>query len=128
MNHGRLTVMRLRLLLRKLLTLFLVVSLLPGLPEIVESLEHLLHDGHMPHSEQHESEKYAESHDQGLDEEHGCTPMSHNCGCHMSVLGILADGSLEIGRPILMPEARPFGTDSTPISRANAPPTPPPIA
>jgi hypothetical protein len=120
--------MRLRLLLRKLLTLFLVVSLLPGLAEIVESLEHLLHDGHMPHSEQHESEKYAEYHDQGLDEEHGCTPMSHNCGCHTSVLGILADGSMTHPRRVPTTERWPSGTESTPLSRANAPPTPPPIA
>jgi hypothetical protein len=120
--------MGLRLLLRKLLTLLLVVSLLPGLPEIVENLEHLLHDGHLPHSEQHESEKYAESHDDGHDEEHGCTPMSHHCGCHTSMLGILADGSPDLRRPPPTAEGRPFGTESTPLSRANAPPTPPPIA
>ncbi|MCB9777686.1 MAG: hypothetical protein H6742_03905 [Alphaproteobacteria bacterium] len=120
--------MRLRLLLRKLLTLLLAVSLLPGLAEVVENVEHLLHDGHLPHSEQHESVKHAESHDDGLDEEHGCTPMLHHCGCHTSMLGILTDGSLELRRPPPTAEGRPFGTESTPLSRANAPPTPPPNA
>ncbi len=120
--------MRLRLLLRKLLTLFLVVSLLPGLPEIVESLEHLLHDGHLPHSEQHDSVEHAETHDEGLADEHGCTPMAHHCGCHISMPGVLADGAMKHSPRVPTAEMRPSGTESTPLSRANAPPTPPPIA
>jgi len=119
--------MRLRLLLRKLLTMLLVVSLLPGVPELVENVEHLLHDGHLPHSEQHERAKYAENHD-GLDEEHGCTPMSHLCGCHASVPGILPESALVIRRPLLATPGRPFAPERIPTSRSNAPPTPPPIA
>ncbi len=120
--------MRLRLLLRQILTLILVVSLLPGLAELVESVEHLLHDGHLPHSEQHEGEKYTESHDDSLDDEHGCTPMAHHCGCHASMLGILADGSPHPRRPLAGAERRPIAPDGMLLSRANAPPTPPPIA
>ncbi len=120
--------MRLRLLLRKILTLLLVVSLLPGLSEIVENVEHLLHDGHLPHSEQHDSEKYAESHEDGLDEEHGCTPMSHNCGCHASAPAILAESCVVVKRVTVGVEGRPIAPEQIPAHRANAPPTPPPIA
>jgi len=120
--------MRLRLLLRKLMTLLLAATLLPGLSEIAETIEHMLHDGHMPHSAQHEQEQITEDHHDGLDDEHGCTPMAHHCGCHASMLGILADGSLAIRRPPHTADGRPFGSESTPLSRANAPPTPPPIA
>lgn len=120
--------MRLRPLLRRLCTLLLAVSLLPGLSELVESLEHLLHDGHLPHSAQHEQQQHVEHHAQGLDDEHGCTPMSHQCGCHASVPGVLAAGHPDIGRPAPAAEGRPLGPEDTPLSRANAPPTPPPRA
>lgn len=114
-------------LLHKLLALLLVVSLLPGLPELLESVEHLLHDGHMPHSEQHESEQLAESHGTHADQEHGCTPMAHHCGCHISMAGILPGAAaLQVQRLLeLQPSLLSF--EPRPQSRANAPPTRPPI-
>ena len=120
--------LRLRQILRQLLAVGLMVSLLPGLVELVENIEHLLHDGHLPHSAQHEQEQSAESHDDGLDAEHGCTPMAHHCGCHTSSPALLANAAPELGRAIDPAERRLVGTDETPTSRANAPPTRPPIA
>ncbi len=122
--------MRLRRLLRTLLTLLLVVSLLPGVPELVENLEHLVHDGHLPHSAQHDTEKYAEQHTEDDTDEHGCSPMAHHCACHVSVVGLPVTDAFRLGM-IEQPEEderRSIGITRQPRSRANGPPTPPPIA
>jgi len=100
---------------------------LPGLPELVESIEHLVHDGHLPHSEQHAVDQHAESH-QGLDEEHGCTPIAHRCGCHVSAPAILASGDTEVSPPFAPDGRRPTWVEDEPTNWANAPPTRPPIA
>ncbi|MCB9759091.1 MAG: hypothetical protein H6739_04560 [Alphaproteobacteria bacterium] len=120
--------MLLRRLLRHLTTLMMVLSLLPGLPEILESVEHLLHDGHLPHSAQHEAEQADEDHSATADAEHGCTPTAHHCGCHSSTPGILNDFGLEPPRRSLTLEPRLVLADRVPSSWANAPPTPPPLA
>lgn len=123
---------KLRQILRQLLALVLMLSLLPGLVELVENVEHLLHDGHLAHGAQHDQErsadKHADGHDQGLDDEHGCTPMAHHCGCHSSAPAMLADAAPDLDRAVVHEERRLSGADQTPISRANAPPTRPPIA
>lgn len=120
--------MRLRHLLRQLLTLLLIFSLVPGLGELVESLEHVLHDGHLPHSAQHELAAVEESHPGEADTEHGCTPMSHNCGCHTSTPATLPTAVVpnRVDR-LLADRFHPRG-DQVLRSRANAPPTRPPIA
>lgn len=118
--------MTLRLLLRRLITMLVVVSLLPGLSEVLETVEHLIHDGHMPHSEQHEQTQLSEGHT--VDVEHGCTTMAHQCACHTSMPAILADATPEPARRVVALTRRPLAAEETPLSRANAPPTPPPIA
>jgi hypothetical protein len=119
--------MTLRRLLRTFLTAVLVFSLMPGVPEVLENVEHLLHDGHLAHSEQHEAVKYIESHGDGLDE-HGCTPMAHRCGCHASMIGLLPDPAPGVQRSLAPAEDAPIAVERIPTARANAPPTPPPIA
>jgi len=113
---------------KKLLLILLAVSLFPGLGELVENLEHLFHDGHLPHSETHETDKHTENHDQESETEHGCTPMSHQCSCHVSVPAVLAHNiPAVLGRRLTF-EKRVLASVRVPDSHANAPPTPPPIA
>jgi hypothetical protein len=120
--------MRLRHLLRQLLTLVLVLSLVPGLGELVESVEHVLHDGHLPHSVQHDLAAAEESHPAAVDTEHGCTPLSHNCGCHISTPATLPTVAVPVRIDrLLAARFHPRGAETL-RSRANAPPTPPPIA
>ncbi len=121
---GRMT---LRQRLRNLLTMLLVLCLMPGLTELIETVEHLVHDGHLPHSEQHDQGQHAERHD-SLEEEHGCTAMAHQCGCHMSAPAILTDANPrnEPGWADVA-ETRPVAVAQVMVSWANAPPTRPPI-
>jgi len=119
--------MRLRSLLRRLIAITVAVLMLPGLTEILESVEHLVHDGHLPHSEQHEVELASEDHDATLGDEHGCTPISHQCGCHVSAPAILAAATALHPRAPMPVVRRPMFDEQTPLTRANAPPTPPPI-
>ncbi|MBT3218344.1 MAG: hypothetical protein HN348_04580 [Proteobacteria bacterium] len=72
------------------------MSLLPGLSEVFETVEHLLHDGHLPHSEQNEEAQHLEVHNGTLGDEHGCTAMSHTCPCHLGVPGIVADNDTQL--------------------------------
>lgn len=119
---------RLKAALQKLLAVALALSLLPGLVELAESAEHLLLDGHLPHSEQHELVEATEAHDHGPGDEHGCTPMSHSCGCHVSSPAVLGEVASIATRLTSTSERRSLATEQTLTSRANAPPTPPPIA
>ena len=113
-----------RLFKRHLLVALLALSILPGWPELLENVEHLLHDGHLAHSAQHE-----EAADEGhaaLDE-HGCTPMAHQCGCHTSVLAVLQDASVPELARWSSQEAQAYWTEWSPLNRAIPPPTRPPI-
>lgn len=115
----------LRQILRHLLTIVLVVSLVPGLGDLVESAEHLLHGGHLPHSEQAQAE---EAHTGEVAEEHGCTPMSHHCSCHVSTPATLPTTILpERTDHLEVARFHPRG-DRVLLSGAPAPPTRPPIA
>lgn len=63
-------------LLSRLLVLVLVLSLTPGLVELVENAWHLMEVGHVAHAV-----------DQGADhqpegDEHGCSGNFHVCSCH----------------------------------------------
>lgn len=118
----------LRQLLRQLLTLVLVVSLIPGLGELVESVTHVLHDGHLPHSEQHELAAVEAPHQADAAPEHGCTPMSHHCGCHVSSPVTVPTAILAVRVDQLLVARLHPHQDHWLASRANAPPTPPPIA
>jgi len=103
------------------------VLLLPGWVELLENLEHLVHDGHLPHGELHEAEGAGEDH-AVESAEHGCTPVSHHCGCHVSIPAILAADAALPHRVLVFSRTTPPTTDDRPASRANAPPTRPPIA
>ncbi len=116
--------MSLRAHLHRLLTFVLVASLLPGWGELVENALHLYNEGHLAHVEEHDDVDYIENDDA----EHGCTPVAHICGCHSSMPAILSDSVLAQPPLILVVEKRPPGTEQHPKSRANAPPTPHPIA
>lgn len=105
----------------------LVLSVSPGMPELLENVEHLVHDGHLAHSSRHnEDESVAHA---AIEAEHGCTPMSHNCGCHISVLIVLVDEVHDdTPRGALLASAFNPTRTSGPLTQANAPPVPPPTA
>lgn len=118
---------RWRSILKRLLGLLLILAMLPGWGELIETAEHLLHDGHLPHSTSHEVSGDTEEH-AAADTEHGCTPTSHHCECHQSVPVLPGEEA-----PQLKPQQRLVMTSWIPrddqlISRVDAPPTPPPIA
>lgn len=64
----------------------LVFTLLPGGEEAIETVGHLLHDGHLPHSEVHE--QIAAFEDCEDTDEHGCTALSHHCDCCASLAAL----------------------------------------
>jgi hypothetical protein len=72
--------------LKLVLCAVLVVGLLPGSEEVVETVAHLVHDGHLPHSEAHDEVAATEDCDGSA--EHGCTPLAHHCECCASVSAI----------------------------------------
>lgn len=72
--------------LKMVLCALLVFGLLPGSEELIETAAHLLHDGHLPHSEQHELVAATEACDDS--DEHGCTPLAHHCSCCLSVSAV----------------------------------------
>lgn len=118
--------------LRHLLTLLLCISLMPGWIELLESLEHLVHDGHLAHTEDHQAHDGHDHEDiaahEALEAEQGCTPMSHSCGCHLSVPVILPEGLALDASRVLLEEVRPPELLGRMVNRANAPPVRPPIA
>lgn len=117
-----------RVLFRQLLLLVLCVTLTPGWMELVENVEHLVHDGHLAHQGAHDDDQHVAAHD-ALEAEHGCTPVSHICGCHASIPALLpADGTPLAPRRSAALAKRPAGIDDRPVHHANAPPVPPPRA
>ena len=121
--------MSVRAALRRLVAALVVLSLLPGMPDLIEIGEHLVHDGHLPHSGLDEATQSVEQHQVGLNAERGCTSMSHHCVCHGSAPAVLP-AALDLVEPRLVqvPEVSPSGATPLLLTRANAPPTPPPIA
>lgn len=73
--------------LKWLLCAMLIVGLVPGSEEVVESVSHLVHDGHLPHSKTHDEVAVSEDCG-GESDEHGCTPMAHHCRCCASVAAL----------------------------------------
>lgn len=120
-----------RLLLRHLLTLALCVALMPGWIELLENLEHLVHDGHLAHPADHvahadHDHEQADAHE-ALEAEHGCTPMQHDCPCHASVPVLLPQPTALDTTPSLPEQDRPPELLTRLVHRANAPPVRPPI-
>jgi hypothetical protein len=111
---------------RRLLTLLLCISLMPGWTELLENLEHLAHDGHLAHLVGHDEGEDVAGHE-ALEAEHGCTPVRHTCGCHTSVPVILPDAPPDlVAMRVVALRQRPLPRHDTPIHRATAPPLPPP--
>ena len=116
-------------LLRQILMFVLMLSLSPGMHELLENVEHLVHDGHLAHSSLHDEHEDEDEAHAAIEAEHGCTPMSHNCGCHISVPIILVDDShSDPPRWALLASTFNPTRASGPLMRANAPPVPPPTA
>ncbi len=116
-----------RTTLRKLLSLLLMLAMLPSWGELVETAEHMLHDGHLPHSASHEAVASTEKH-AAVDTEHGCTPLSHHCACHVS-MPVLPGDSPPALRPLqTVTLLRWSPREDTLSSRSDPPPTPPPAA
>ncbi|MFZ5479470.1 MAG: hypothetical protein ACOZNI_22080 [Myxococcota bacterium] len=109
----------LRRLLRTLVLLLAVIGLCPGVSELVENLGELAEHGHFAHEV---AEAPARAH-----AEHGCTAMSHGCGCHAS------SPALPTVAPVLpvpgwQSTARPHHADLRGPARSTPPPVRPPIA
>jgi hypothetical protein len=67
---------------KMMLCALLVFGLFPGSDELVETVVHLVHDGHLPHSK---AQDLGAATDDCCDSgEHGCTPLSHHCACCVS--------------------------------------------
>ncbi len=110
---------------RRLLTFVLIVTLVPGWVEVLENLEHLAHDGHLAHYVDHADDEDVASHE-ALEAEHGCTPLSHICDCHSSMPALL-EIEVDLPRALgLVPGSMRVTADDRLVSRANAPPVPPP--
>ena len=118
---------RFRRALRWALCALVVFGLLPGAAELVENLEHLVHDGHLRHSTAHEVAADDEACDG--DEEHGCTPLDHHCGCCTSLAGLpeAAEPPSEPSMSAAPSEAQTFRVDRL-VSRIVPPLVRPPIA
>jgi hypothetical protein len=61
---------------RALIAIALLLSITPGMSEVIEVGVHLVAHADLPH---HESEP-----DRGCSE-HACTPLAHHCGCHATM-------------------------------------------
>lgn len=64
--------------MRVLAAVVLLFALTPGVDEVFEQLVHVLATGHVAHLTEGER-------DLGHDDEHGCRPNAHACGCCTNV-------------------------------------------
>ncbi len=115
------------------MTLLMCISLMPGWVEILENIEHLVHDGHLAHTEDHEAHDGHDHEDvaahEAIEAEHGCTPMSHSCGCHVSVPVLLTENdTVDLVRRLVVDDHHLPEFLSRMVHRANAPPVRPPIS
>ncbi len=85
--------------LRAVLLLVATLGMTPAATEVIEAVEHVLHDGHLPHGETHD-ETTAEA-DHGKADEHGCSPTQHHCPCCASLAANLPS-------PPVLPDPPPF--------------------
>ena len=73
--------------LSKICALALALAMTPGSAEIMENAAHLLAEGHLAHVEA-DGDRH-----EPTGPEHGCTPVFHSCGCHVSLAFIGAQPS-----------------------------------
>lgn len=107
--------------MRLALVLALILGLVPGLGEIVETAVHYAVEGHLAHSE-------ADRGDLGdLGTEHGCGTTQHHCGCCASQL-VVAQPT-QAGPLAVLAKTRAPRHDPVLVSVHDpAPPRRPPIA
>lgn len=125
----------LRRLARTLLLLLAVLGLLPGASQAMEQIAELIEHGHPAHSVPGEPDRFAD--------EHGCTPLQHQCPCHEGQS--VAQHGYSVGaanhaewltwmmdvdhaRLRAMNARHSSVNDALPRSLAHGPPTPPPNA
>jgi hypothetical protein len=125
----------LRRLVQTLLVLIAVVGLLPGVNEAVEHIAEFIEHGHLAHSVPGEHDPLAD--------EHGCTPVQHQCPCHEGQ-SVAYDGvtvgaashaewltwmiGSDSARLRATTARTPHANDMLPRPAAHGPPTPPPNA
>ncbi len=73
---------------RRAVALAALLSMTPFASELVEAGIHFLRHGDFVHSA---------GHDAPTDEEHGCTPLLHLCGCHSTAATDTAATSIGVG-------------------------------
>ncbi len=113
--------------LRQLLLFIMVLSIVPGMPELVENAVHLAVDGHVAHAESH-PEGDPEAHPV-CEVEDGCTTSMHHCGCHVSTPVVLAQSLESPAHDVGLMLTVEYPRESlSPAMRAYAPPRPPPRA
>ncbi len=112
--------------MKLVLCAFLVFGLLPGSDEVVETIAHLVHDGHLPHSTAHDDVEASEDCD--ASDEHGCTPLAHHCQCCVSIAAL--PEWTQPGPPLVLAAVRELsrsGSDRGPPSASVEPFFRPPI-
>ena len=113
-------------LIRQLVCFVVVLAMMPGIPQLLENLDHLVHQSPTQGPSDHELD---EARHASLEAERGCSTMTHHCGCHISVPAVLPDEpTVEASSYAVLLVAEPPAFEDRLISRANAPPVPPPIA
>ena len=90
---------RLARVLRAALLLAVTLGMTPAVSEAIEAVEHVLHDGHLPHGDDHDQAAFEEDH--GTSDEHGCSPTQHHCRCCASLAANLPS-------PPVLPDPPPF--------------------
>jgi hypothetical protein len=113
-----------------LLCALTVFGVMPGATEIVETVAHLVHDGHLPHGDAHEAGLSAEAHAPCGDEEHDCSTLFHTCHCchTQSVVPTSPQRAPQVLPDTATARVRWPTSDDVGPERANAPPVPPPNA
>lgn len=85
-------------LARAALAALVVFAITPGSEGLVDAVGHLLHDGHLPHSEAHQAAEDDETCAEACGE-HGCTAMSHHCSCCASAPALTPRSEAPARRP-----------------------------
>ena len=117
---------RVRKALRFILLALVIVGIMPGTHEIAETVGHLIHEGHLPHSAQHD--RVAISEQLPSDDEHGCTPIDHHCECHTSQPAVPPrDPMAPMAKIVQVGDRLRIVAERRPPDLTEAPPLPPPI-
>lgn len=106
---------------RFLVALVLLLSITPAVPELVESVVHLVTHADLPHHDELASE-----HERGCSE-HTCTPLAHHCGCHATMFA-QASRATEVVQTDELTQLDPSAIAAASGRACGPPPLRPPIA